>query len=181
MPNPMFSRLLALCLSLLVASPLALAREAGSEAPAARNAASQSRDRQPEPVILTVTGTRPLSLTASQLQQLPQRTIRTVTPWTEGVREFRGVLLRDLLTLADIHSERITVRALNDYFASIETADAYRYDVILATHQDGQPMSRRQKGPVWVIYPLSRHAGLNQTSYHRKMVWQVKALEAGSP
>lgn len=161
---PSFVRLLGLSLSLGLMS--SVSAETASQA---------------EPVILTVKGPQSLSFTASQLQQLPQQEIRTTTPWTEGVHAYRGVLLRDVLKRAGIRSETVVTRALNDYSAPIDTADAYRYDVLLATHQDGKPMSRRNKGPIWVIYPLSEHAELNQTIYHRKMVWQVKELEAGTP
>ena len=88
--------------------------------------------------------------------------------------------MRDVLKLAGIQSKMVTAKALNDYSAPIDTADAYSYDVLLATHQDGKRMSRRSKGPIWVIYPLSQHAELNQTVYHRKMVWQVKEIEPGA-
>ncbi len=161
---PLFARLLGLSLALGLLGPQAILAATETNA---------------EPVLLTVKGPHPLSFTASQLRQLPQKEIKTETPWTEGVHVFRGVLLRDVLQLAGIQTKTLTAKALNDYSAPIDTEDAYSYDVLLATLQDGKPMSRRNKGPIWVIYPLSQHAELNQTVYHRKMVWQVKELEPG--
>ena len=39
-------------------------------------------------------------------------------------------------------------------------------------------MTLRNKGPLWVIYPLTDHPELNKELYHSRMVWQLTALES---
>ncbi|MFQ1877342.1 hypothetical protein ACK36J_07910 [Aeromonas veronii] len=39
-------------------------------------------------------------------------------------------------------------------------------------------MTLRNKGPLWIIYPLSDHPELNKELYHSRMVWQLTAIES---
>ena len=54
--------------------------------------------------------------------------------------------------------------------------DAFGYDVILAVLRDGEPMSVRDKGPIWVIYPMDDHAELRDDSFNGRLVWQLKNI-----
>ena len=58
-----------------------------------------------------------------------------------------------------------TVRfiAANDYYVDIPTEDFADYDAILAMEADGKPLSRRDKGPLWLMYPISDHAELQRS------------------
>lgn len=133
------------------------------------------------PVILTVKGNQKTDFTLAQLQALPQKSITTTTPWTEGAHTYSGVLLRDLLNhlaLKDVVTLNAT--ALNNYFASLSVADAYQYDVLLALTQDGKLLTRRNKGPIWVVYPLSQHPELDKPSHHSAMIWQLRTISVGN-
>ncbi len=55
--------------------------------------------------------------------------------------------------------------------------DVEKYPVLLAIEEDGKALTLRNKGPIWVIYPLSDHPELNIEQYHSLMVWQVLKLE----
>ena len=97
----------------------------------------------------------------AQLEALPQRTLATATPWTDGVVEFRGPLARAVLEAVGAAGERVRATAINDYSVEIPVADFGSYDVILAVRRDGRPMRVRDRGPIWVIYPWSDHADLS--------------------
>ncbi len=77
-----------------------------------------------------------------------------------------------------IHSKTVKVTALNDYWASLPVAEAEQYPVILATRQDGKVLTRRNKGPIFIIYPLSDYPDLDQERTHSFMVWQAVRIDA---
>ncbi|GAL28475.1 hypothetical protein JCM19239_1551 [Vibrio variabilis] len=37
-------------------------------------------------------------------------------------------------------------------------------------------MSIRDKGPYWVIFPLSQYPEIDNTDYHSMMIWQLKEV-----
>ena len=131
--------------------------------------------------ILTVSTARPAAVTVdldlAALEQLPHHTIATATPWTEGVSSYEGVLLRDLLDRLGIAGATVKLTALNDYSITIPAADFDKYDVVLAYARDGMAMPVRDKGPLWVVYPLDDHPELNNEDTHAKMIWQVRRLD----
>ena len=43
---------------------------------------------------------------------------------------------------------------------------------------DGKPLSRRDKGPLWLMYPISDNAALRDPIYLRRLIWQVIRIEA---
>jgi hypothetical protein len=102
----------------------------------------------------------------------------THTPWDgSAVVTFKGPLIRDILAAAGATGTKATVTALNDYKVLIPAADFTKDSVILATRRNGQPMSVRNKGPLWVIYPLADRPDLDTYETHTKMAWQVKAID----
>jgi hypothetical protein len=131
--------------------------------------------------ILTVSGSHPAAVTVdldlATLEQLPHHTIATSTPWTEGVSSYEGVLLRDLLHRLGVSGATVKLTALNDYAITIPEADLEQYDVVLAYTRDGEAMPVRDKGPLWVIYPLDDHPEINNEDTHAKMIWQVRRLD----
>jgi hypothetical protein len=145
---------------LLRSLPLAFAGILMLAAPFAPLRTAESSD-----AILTVSTSRPaavaVDLDLAALEQMPHHTIATSTPWTEG----------------GVSGATITLTALNDYAITIPAADFDRYDVVLAYARDGQAMPVRDKGPLWVVYPLDGHPELNTEETHSKMIWQVRRLD----
>ena len=43
---------------------------------------------------------------------------------------------------------------------------------------NGKKLSRREKGPLWLMYPISDHAELTDPIYLRRLIWQVVRIEA---
>jgi hypothetical protein len=111
------------------------------------------------------------------LEALPQHEIRTSTPWTDGVSAFEGPLLCDLLERLGADGTVLHARALNDYAVDIPVEDCERYPVILALTRDGQPLSRRDMGPIWIVYPRDDYPELQLETINARWVWQLTELE----
>nr|WP_314901028.1 hypothetical protein [uncultured Deefgea sp.] len=132
-----------------------------------------------EKIILTVTGkpaTNAVQLTDAALSKLPQKSMTLQTPWYPVSKKFEGPLLRDVLKLAGISSGTIRLIALNDYTISIPVSDAFQYDVIVARLLDSKPMSVREKGPLFIVYPFHEHEELRKTDYYRRCSWQLRSI-----
>jgi hypothetical protein len=120
-----------------------------------------------------------LEFTIEELENLPQVTIETENEFTDGVVAYRGPLVRDVIEhLALGSAEVLRFKAANDYFVDIPTSDFRKYNVILAMEADGVRLSRRDKGPLWLMYPISDHAELRDPNYIHRLIWQVVRIEA---
>ena len=115
---------------------------------------------------------------AAQIAALPQHEVITHTSVTDGPQSFAGPLMRDLLADAGLQSEAVLAVALNDYEIEIPTADFDRFDVIAAVSMNGEPLTPRDKGPIWIVYPRDDHAELQDIRYDYRWVWQLTRLEA---
>lgn len=112
----------------------------------------------------------------AMLENLPQHSFRTRTPWYAEVREFTGPLLRDVLAAVGCEGKVLTAYALNDYRTAIPVEDATDYDVIVARLVDGKPMPIRDKGPLFIIYPFDDNAELRSQIYYGRSAWQLKEI-----
>lgn len=113
----------------------------------------------------------------AMLESLVGRTGTMETPWTEGKVEFSGPLLRSVLEAAGAHGTKIKVVALNDYAAEVPAEDASDIDTMLATRMDGKPMSVRDKGPLFLVYPFDKDSSLYNEKYFSRSVWQISTIE----
>jgi hypothetical protein len=140
------------------------------------------------PTLLTITGARlgppaqggRFAFDLAALQQLPQRKITTSTPWYKDTSEFSGPLLRDVLKAAGVPADGVTTLraiALNDYRVEIPQDDSRRFDVVVAHLFNGKPMSVREKGPLFVIYPFDEQPQLKTSTYFSRCIWQLKQVE----
>lgn len=128
--------------------------------------------------MLTISGeVAKQTLTREQLIQLADRTIKTQTPWTEGEQVFLGISAQKLLEKVNKPAHSLKAHALNDYWATIPTDDIKKYNPIFAIKKNGDWMRVRDKGPIWVIYPLSDFNQLDNEVLHSRMAWQVDRIE----
>jgi len=137
-----------------------------------------------DPVILAVSGKITRTNAAdharfdrAMLEALGTTEVSTSTPWTDGVQKFRGVLARDLLDLTGAEGKTVRAIALNDYVIDIPVADFRDYPVLLALEMNGTRLEVRDKGPIWIVYPLDHYEDLQGRKTERKMVWQLKELQ----
>ncbi len=111
------------------------------------------------------------------LENFPKTTIKTETPWIDGVTTFEGVLLRDIIAEVRGSGTVLKAIALNDYAVDIPFEDFQKYDVIIAYKNNGKYMNLRNKGPLWIIYPWSQNEELKVETYHSRSIWQLSELE----
>ncbi len=98
------------------------------------------------------------------------------TSWTDGTQDFSGVLMRDLLAAVGAQGKTVEAVTLNDYTYTIEIKDFSLYPVIMATKLNGEVLKVRDKGPLWIIYPLDRFAEQQRAFMEQRMVWQLRQL-----
>jgi hypothetical protein len=133
-----------------------------------------------EPIILTIDGAVAggvaVDFNRTQLEALGAATVTTTTPWHEGVPHFDGVLMSALLQHVKATGGIAELHALNDYQTSIPVSDFSRYPVILALKQDGEYMSVRNKGPLFIIYPFDEFEELQNDLYYSRSIWQLRRI-----
>ncbi len=110
------------------------------------------------------------------LASLGTTRLATRTPWTEGVGVFEGVGLRRLMEAVGARGESVRAIALNDYAADIPFEEFARYRVLIAWSLDGRRLSRRDKGPLWIVYPWSEVPELDSRTIRQHSVWQLERL-----
>jgi hypothetical protein len=141
-------------------------------------------DAPKERVVLTVSGAIDDTNAAGKaefdlpmLKALPGRSGAMETPWTKGQTRFDGPLLRSLLEAVGARGKSLRIVALNDYSAEVPMEDATQFDTMLALAMNGEPMSVRDKGPIFMIYPFDTNPELYNEKYFSRSVWQIKAIE----
>lgn len=113
----------------------------------------------------------------AMLEKLAGRSATMETPWTNGSTKFEGPLLRAILEAAGASGSKLVVKALNDYAAEVPYEDATKLDTMLATQMNGKPMSVRDKGPLFMIYPFDKDPNLYNEKYFSRSVWQIREIE----
>ncbi len=117
-----------------------------------------------------------IEISEEQFMEFEQHSVVTGNEFVDGEVEFEGPLARDVVALFEIDAEEYVFTAVNDYAVPIPAEDIMEYDVILAVSQDGVPFSRRTKGPIWVIYPMTDHEELQDRTYNDRLIWQVASV-----
>jgi hypothetical protein len=131
-----------------------------------------------EGVILTVTiGGETKTYDRQALESLGLETIKTATIWTEGVQEFQGVPLYLLTDAIGAETGTLLATAINDYTVEIPLSDATEGGPILAMRMNGEIMSLRDKGPLWVIYPYDQNAAYRSEVTYSRSIWQLDRIE----
>jgi len=117
------------------------------------------------------------ALDMAMLEALAQQSFITKTPWFKQPRKFTGPLLRDVLSLVGAQGTTLRMAALNDYRIDVPSDDARRFDVVLARMVDDKPITVRDKGPLFMIYPFDSDAALRNPLYYSRSVWQLKSID----
>jgi hypothetical protein len=126
-----------------------------------------------------VRGPHVIELTLEDLALLPRHELLTGHEFTDAPVTYAGPLAREVLGIAGLDREAIVrFTAANDYAVEIPTSDFQDYDAVLALEADGRPLSRRDKGPIWLMYPISDHPELAGPTHSSRLVWQVVRIEA---
>lgn len=119
-----------------------------------------------------------ISFTRGDLESLAWHTIRTGNEFIDGVADFRGPYAHDVISMiGHAGATRVRVIAANDFFTEIEIAELEKYGAILALERDGEQLSLRDHGPIWMMYPIDDYPELQDSLYNSRLVWQLQTIE----
>jgi hypothetical protein len=110
------------------------------------------------------------------LESLGMYTLETSTPWYNGLVRFEGIRLQRLMQEVGAEGDKVIAYALNDYSTEIPLSDFTQYEVMLALKRDGQYMSVRDKGPLFIVYPYDSMPELRHQKYYSRSAWQVARM-----
>lgn len=102
---------------------------------------------------------QPLRLDWAGFRALPQSDsmsdIHCVTSWSRYDNRWRGVLARDLIAAVKPlpEAQHVVLTSYDTYTTNVPLAEFADADVLLATHWEGQELSREHGGPLRVIVP----------------------------
>ena len=136
--------------------------------------------------LLTVTGNIALTnqgdaavFDQAMLEAMDPVTITTSTIWTEGEQTFTGVPLAQLVDLLGAEGEVMMASAINDYTVEIPREDWIENGPIVAFLNNGEPMSIRDKGPLWIIYPYDDNPDYQTEVIYSRSIWQLDQIHFG--
>ena len=112
----------------------------------------------------------------AMLQALRQVEHHTTTPWDEEKTTYTGPLARDVLNAVGAQGTVLVATALNDYQVEIPIAEFAEYDVIFALMRDGEIMTVRERGPIFIVYPFDDHAELRREEIYQHSIWQMTKI-----
>jgi hypothetical protein len=110
------------------------------------------------------------------LEAMATDELLTSTPWTKGVQRFRGFQLDTLLRAVGATGNQLRAIALNDYSSVMPIDDTVASGAFLAVRVNGEPMSVRDRGPLWIVFPYDSNPRLTTDAYLNRSVWQLKEL-----
>ena len=136
-------------------------------------------------VLLTVSGNVAVTnvgdtaqLDLAMLEEMGIRTIETSTIWTKGVIKFEGVPLDVFVERLGLTGETLRATAINEYAVTVPLSDAVEGGPIIAYRMNGQEMSVRDKGPLWIVYPYDSDADFRSEVVYSRSIWQLDRIEA---
>lgn len=136
-----------------------------------------------EEVILTIDGklgpdtpAGGIALDLSGLKALPATSFTTRTIWTDGAKTFTGVSLRRLLEMAGASGNTVWAEALNGYQVEMNIPELHPEFPIIAYQIDGVEFSRRDKGPLWIVYPYDLDERYRSEVSFATSVWQLQKM-----
>nr|WP_298690676.1 molybdopterin-dependent oxidoreductase [uncultured Dongia sp.] len=154
-----------------------------------QGALQQTRALEPLPaptgsVILTVGGKIAIHNTANNeaafdlamLEALPRSSFKTTTIWTDGVQEFVGVSVTDLLSRLGSDATQINAIATNDYEIRFPVSDASEHGGIVAYRANGKPLPPGNKGPLWIIFPFDSDPLLQSERFQGESIWNLATM-----
>ncbi|SFT13127.1 hypothetical protein SAMN04488040_3310 [Sulfitobacter marinus] len=110
------------------------------------------------------------------LEALDATVINTSTIWTDGTQSFQGVSLDVLVDRLGISASKLRATAINDYAVDIPISDAVSGGPIIAYRLNGDTLSVRDKGPLWIVYPYDSDASYRSEVIYSRSIWQLDRI-----
>lgn len=123
--------------------------------------------------------TRHIALDRSALESMPQDGFNTTTMWTAGEQAFRGVRLKTMLGCLGVHGGTATLRASNAYLIEIPVEKLRADGALIALQRNGAPMSTRELGPLWLVFPYDGDPVFRTESIYAQSIWQLDHIRVG--
>ena len=112
------------------------------------------------------------------LEEMPWQTVETGNPFVDHVATFRGPSAFGVASqIGHAGARQVRLIAANDYFTEVELSELDRFDAILAMEMNGRPLTLRDYGPIWVMYPLDLYSELQDSVYNSRLVTQLRVME----
>lgn len=135
------------------------------------------------PVVLTVEGSIARTngpgtarFDLAMLESLGRTEFLTSTIWTEGPTRFEGVLLSVVLAHLGASGTEVLATAVNEYRVGIPLSEVTSEAPLVAYRRDGVPMSLRDKGPLWIVYPYDSDPEYRTEKIFARSIWQLEYL-----
>ncbi|OOF09732.1 hypothetical protein BZG82_09980 [Salinivibrio sp. PR5] len=130
--------------------------------------------RVPINLTVSVTPEHSVRFNRQALEALPSAQITTQTPFTQGEQRFEGVALSTVLDAAGMgECADLTLSAMNRYQAILSADMVARYQPVIAMKRNGQAMTLRTLGPLWLVFPLDQYPAIQTDRFYSAMVWQL--------
>jgi len=134
-------------------------------------------------VLLTVSGAVPVTNVGETaqfdlaiLKSLDEESFTTTTPWTDGQQSFTGVSLKALLDRLEVREGNLSATAINDYAVNIPVSDAVEGGPMIAYLRNGEAMSVRDNGPLWIVYPYDATVDYQAEVIYTRSIWQLDRI-----
>jgi hypothetical protein len=114
------------------------------------------------------------------LEGLGRKSLKATFVISGKTHLFEGIPLRAVLERVGGKGTAIRASALNDYEIDIPWDDL-KYDPLIAMSADGQLLTLRDKGPLWIVYPRDDHSALRDDIHDSRWVWQLNRLHIVRP
>ena len=119
-----------------------------------------------------------VTFSRQDLETMPWAVLRTTNDFIDGEGEFRGPRAEEVLDMIGrAGATHVRLKALNEYEIEIEIDELKRFGAVLALEMNGERLTRRDKGPIWLMYPIDSYSELQDSVYNNRLVWQLKEIE----
>lgn len=129
--------------------------------------------------IVDVAAGRTETFSQGDLMAMPQETYETSTIWTKGEKTFTGPTLAAVLDAVNAGDGPVTLFAINDYSVEIPRDTITDDAPIVALSVDENPLSVRDKGPLWVVFPYDSDVRYRSENIFAYSIWQLVRIEVG--
>lgn len=132
----------------------------------------------PGAVVTVIGNNGTINVSVAELEAIGLKRITTGSPWEKGRLVFEGILFRDFLKKVGLDdAEAVLVRAKDNYTQTIPREDWTNGPLLLATRQDGKPLTLRMQGPVRLVYPLFDHPAYDTEVHKSRWIWAITSIE----
>lgn len=119
-----------------------------------------------------------IRFTRADLEAMDQQEIQTSNDFVDGVATFRGPSAFALIDqIGRAGSDVVRMTAANDYFIDIDIMELADYGAILALEMNDKPLTIRDRGPIWLMYPIDQFEELQDSSINNRLIWQLETIE----